>query len=90
MTSEHASLRAFLDDDGRLLQMPAKRSRRLLVLDRIAQRFEPGRHYHEPEVNEILRGVDADYAALRRYLVDEGFLSRDHGSYWRSGGSVTG
>ena len=29
-----------------------------------------------------------DHAALRRYLVDEGFLDRDHGVYWRAGGRV--
>ncbi|MGZ4109422.1 MAG: DUF2087 domain-containing protein [Actinomycetota bacterium] len=29
-----------------------------------------------------------DYAALRRCLVDEGFLARDHGVYWRTGGRV--
>jgi hypothetical protein len=28
-----------------------------------------------------------DYAALRRYLVDEGFMERRHGSYRRAGGS---
>jgi hypothetical protein len=27
-----------------------------------------------------------DFAALRRYLVDEGFLTREDGVYWRSGG----
>ena len=30
----------------------------------------------------------ADTAALRRYLVDEDFLSRAAGEYWRSGGST--
>jgi hypothetical protein len=30
----------------------------------------------------------AGHAALRRYLVDEGFLDRDHGRYWRTGGRV--
>ena len=35
-----------------------------------------------------LRAVFDDYVALRRYLIDEGFLDRDHGEYWRSGGSV--
>jgi hypothetical protein len=25
---------------------------------------------------------------LRRYLVDDGFLSREAGIYWRSGGTV--
>jgi hypothetical protein len=36
----------------------------------------------------MLLTLHDDYAALRRYLVDEGFLSRDHGEYWRSGGTV--
>ena len=27
-------------------------------------------------------------AILRRHMVDEGFLSRADGSYWRSGGRV--
>jgi hypothetical protein len=74
--------------DGRLVIMPTKRSKRLLVLDHLAQCFEPGRTYLETEVNEVLRRFHADYAALRRYLVDEMFLSRDGGVYWRSGGTV--
>jgi hypothetical protein len=73
---------------GRLVHMPAKRSRRLVVLDHLAQSFEPGVRYTEPEVNAALRGFDDDVAALRRYLVDEGFLAREAGVYWRSGGSV--
>ena len=74
--------------DGRLVIMPTKRSKRLLVLDHIAQSFEPGRTYPEAEVNEVLRGFHEDVAALRRYLVDEGFLSREAGVYWRTGGTV--
>ena len=73
---------------GRLVQMPAKRSRRLVVLDHVARVFEPGRRYPEAEVNVLLRAFYDDYAALRRYLVDEGFLARKDGQYWRSGGSV--
>ena len=38
-------LSRFLTDDGRLGTMPTKRSKRLVVLDHIAQRFEPGRTY---------------------------------------------
>lgn len=74
--------------DGRLEIMPTKRSKLLLVLDHIAQEFEPGRTYAETEVNETLAGYHDDYAALRRYLVDEAFLTRDGGVYWRSGGTV--
>lgn len=74
--------------DGRLVHLPRKRSKRLIVLDRLAQEFEPGRRYNEREVNRMLREFDDDVAALRRYLVDERFLDRGDGTYWRSGGSV--
>jgi hypothetical protein len=79
-------LRTFLRD-GRLTQIPTQRSKRLVVLDRLAQEFEPGRRYSEPMVNLVLGRWHADTAALRRYLVDEGFLDRAEGQYWRSGGS---
>jgi hypothetical protein len=72
---------------GRLVVMPTKRAKRLVVLDHIAQEFEPGRTYAEPVVNEMLTKFHDDYAALRRYLIDEDFLTRDCGVYWRSGGS---
>ena len=74
--------------DGRLVTMPTKHSKRLLVLDHIVQEFELGRTYPEAEVNEVLQRYHDDYAALRRYLVDEAFLTRDDGVYWRSGGTV--
>ena len=73
--------------DGRLTTMPAARSKRLVVLDYLAGKFEPGRVYPERDVNFILGMVHADYAALRRYLVDEGLLQRRDGFYWRSGGT---
>ena len=79
-------LRAFVRD-GRLTSIPAVRSKRLVVLDWLAQRFEPGRHYPEAAVNRIIEAVHPDTAALRRYLVDEGILARDRGDYWRAGGT---
>jgi hypothetical protein len=85
-----AVLRAFLDADGRLLTIPAKHSKRLVVLDHLAQLFEPGERYPETEVNVRLRAVHEDVAALRRYLVEEGFLDREAGMYWRIGGTVDG
>jgi hypothetical protein len=74
--------------NGRLVIMPSKRGKLRLVLDHIAQDFEPGRTYPEPEVNEVLERYHHDYAALRRYLVDEDFLTREGGVYWRTGGTV--
>jgi len=68
--------------------MPAKRSRRLLLLEEVAQAFEPGVRYPESEVNRLLGAMFSDHAALRRYLVDEELLARADGQYWRSGGPV--
>jgi hypothetical protein len=84
---EEAVLRAFFRN-GRLIEVPMKASKRRIVLERIALEFEPGRRYEEPEVNAIVGRFFLDHASLRRYLVDEGFLARDHGEYWRTGGRV--
>lgn len=82
-----AVLRAFFRD-GRLVRLPAQRTKRLVVLDKIARDFEPGVRYPEVDVNEKLTAYHPDYAALRRYLVEEDFLARENGVYWRAGGSV--
>ncbi len=84
-----AVLRAFVKD-GRLLSIPSSHSKRLQVLDLIAQDFDIGVRYSEAKVTEMLVRWHRDYAALRRYLVEDGFLERQDGGgpYWRSGGSV--
>ncbi len=87
-TDPPAELRAFFGEDGRITVMPARRNRRLALLDHLAQLFEPGQDFDETEVNRRLRGLHDDVAMLRRYLVDEGFLDRRDGRYWRVGGSV--
>src|SRR4051794_15871994 len=84
---EAAVLRAFLRD-GRLVSIPSVRSKRLVVLDHVCKVFEIGVRYPEAEGDVLVRAFHDDYAALRRHLVDEGFLSREAGVYWRSGGSV--
>ena len=81
-------LRAFIRD-GRITAVPAKRTRRLLLLDQVAQAFEPGRRYSEAAVDEVLKTIFDDHCTLRRYLVDEEFMSRSaDGVYWRAGGTV--
>jgi hypothetical protein len=89
-------LRRFIHK-GRLLAMPAAHGKRLVVLDHLAGLFEPGRRYPEREVNELLGRYHPDYAMLRRYLVDDGFLDRADEQapggpsvkvYWRTGGTI--
>ena len=72
---------------GRLEVIPARLAKRRRVLDWLAQQFEPGKVYPEASVNLILGQFHPDFAALRRYLVDEGFMERRRGFYWRSGGT---
>jgi hypothetical protein len=70
--------------DGRLVRMPARQGKKLVILRWLVQRFEPGVSYPEHQVNAILQEVDPDYAMLRRYLVDAGLMQRDQGIYWRT------
>jgi hypothetical protein len=85
--AQDAVLRTFLRD-GRLVSVPAQQSKRRVVLEHLVHVFEPGVRYPEREVNALLAAWHPDVAALRRYLVDEGLLTREAGIYWRSGGYV--
>ena len=85
--AEDAVLSAFVRD-GRLVSVPAQHGKRVVVLQHLVGVFEPGVRYPEREVNALLAVWHADVAALRRYLVDEGLLTRESGIYWRSGGWV--
>jgi hypothetical protein len=81
-------LRTFVRD-GRLVRLPARWTRKKLVLRYIAERtFEPGVEYPERTVDEKLRAWcegsdDIDHVALRRYLVDLHHLRRSEGVYRR-------
>jgi hypothetical protein len=89
-TTDPARLSVLLNcfRDGKLVYLPEKFGKRQIVLEEVAQAFEPGTRYAEAEVNMLLRDLYPDYAALRRYLIDSAFLSRGDGFYWRSGGTV--
>ena len=74
-------------DCGRLKVIPRKRAARLAVLDFLANEFEPGCRYPEATVNRVLSSAHDDFCSLRRYLVEEGFMDREAGVYWRAGGT---
>ena len=74
--------------DGRIISLPAAAAKRRLLLEHVAAVFEPGVRYPEAEVNAIMRAWQADYAMLRRALVDAALLDRTDGEYWRIGGPV--
>ena len=78
-------LRAYLNADGTLRQIPSAESKLLIILNFILDAFAFDTNYSEKEVNTILRRSHTDTAALRRYLVDHGLMARegDGSRYWR-------
>jgi hypothetical protein len=72
-------------DNGRLVQVPARRKKRLVVLRWLADHFRPAERYPEKVVNEILLRYHEDPALLRRLIVDEDLMQRSAGVYWRTG-----
>jgi hypothetical protein len=76
-------LRGFFKD-GRLITIPAKQQKRLVVLRYLRDRvFTEDRTYPEAEVNQRLALFNRDVAALRRYMVDAGLVTRSEGEYRR-------
>jgi hypothetical protein len=84
LSEEEKVVRAFLRD-GRLVSIPAKPRKRDLLLPVILDRaFPEDRDYEEKEVNMRLALLHPDVAALRRYLVDGGLMTRSSGIYRRA------
>ncbi|QTN00589.1 DUF2087 domain-containing protein [Sediminibacillus dalangtanensis] len=70
--------------DGTLDTFPSKEKRKLIVLQNIVNRFDRDKKYTEKEVNDILKTIYHDFATIRRYLIEYGFMgrSRDCTEYW--------
>ena len=74
-------------DKGKLISYPNKVPVRMIVLKRIAEKFEYGRKYTEKEVNRIIAEqiLFSDVALIRRELYQNRFINRlpDCSEYWR-------
>jgi biotin operon repressor len=80
LNAREKTLKNFFDGE-RLRSIPAQRKQRVIVLQELLERFEPGTKYPEREVNEVLKTAHEDFATLRRELVDYGFMVREAGIY---------
>lgn len=71
-------------EDGPLSSFPTKEKRKIAILRQLVGRFDPQRNYTEKEVNGILGNAFHDYVAMRRNLIEYGFLDRypDGSHYW--------
>jgi predicted transcriptional regulator len=69
--------------NGRLKVIPSQRKKREVVLKHILKSFEPGMHYTEKQVNDILMRYHEDVATLRREMIMYKLMQRSEGEYWR-------
>lgn len=79
-------LTTYRDASGYIKTFPAKEKRKLILLADIVTHFEWDKNYHESSLNDILKQYVADFATVRRYLIEYGFMHRtqDGSSYWRA------
>lgn len=77
--------------EGPLKTFSVKEKNKLVILQVIVKRFQAGQTYTEKEINQILKLVYHDFATLRRYLIEYGFLDRtpDGSQYWLRNDSMS-
>lgn len=68
---------------GKLKSIPTQKKKERIVLEALVQSFELGRTYSEREVNLILADFHDDFCTLRRDMIGEKLMARDHQTYWR-------
>ena len=85
-TADAKVLRTFSDGE-RLLRIPDKPKKRLVILKWLVAKFEEGVEYPEAELNAIIKRHHPDTAALRREMIMNGLMERANGVYWRTSSS---
>lgn len=77
----------FLNDSGKIIQLPQKKSTKTAVLSYLAEKFKADHDYTEKEVNSVCESWSTfgDFFLLRRELIDSGLLCRepDGSRYWK-------
>lgn len=83
-----SKIKPFINEEGKIKQIPAKQSKKLMVYEYLAEKFDYDQEYSEKSVNQLIDSwhTFGDCIFLRRGLVDTGFLCRlsDGSRYWRN------
>lgn len=86
ITNDMKSINKFLDNDGKIRQIPIPNKTKIQILTYLGSKFELGEVYNEKEVNEIINNwhTFGDYFLLRRLLIDYNLLMRTANGdcYW--------
>lgn len=74
-------LRNFFAKDGRLRQIPSQYKKKLIALQYIVEKLQPGVVYTEKEINEFIKPFHEDYATIRREFIMHQFMYRENDKY---------
>ncbi|WP_313637436.1 metalloregulator ArsR/SmtB family transcription factor [Paenibacillus sp.] len=74
-------LRNFFSKDGRLRQIPAQYKKKLIALQYMVEKLEPGVVYTEKEINEFIKQFHEDFATIRREFIMHQFMYRENDKY---------
>ena len=71
----------------KLKQFPSRDKKKIIVLRKITEGLEYGKHYSEQEMNAYLKNIYSDFVTIRRALIEYGFVMRteDCSEYWVKG-----
>ncbi len=75
-------LKSFIENE-KIVEIPASRKKRLVILKWLVQKFEIDRDYPELELNAILKTYHEDSATLRREFIGYKLMTRTDGIYRR-------
>jgi len=61
-----------------------KEKKKIVILKKISEQFDRNKRYSEKELNSIIKAIYEDFATIRRYLIEYGFMERtnDCKEYW--------
>ena len=79
---EEKVLKSYINSD-RLIELPASRKKRQVILKWLVDKFEAEKTYTEKEVNAIIAQYYDDYATVRREFIGYQFMKRDCSIYQR-------
>lgn len=74
-------LRNFFSKEGRLRQIPAQYKKKLIALQFMVEKLEPGVVYTEKEINEFIKNYHEDFATIRREFIMHQFMYRENDKY---------
>ncbi len=83
LSEEERVLRTWVKN-GRIVEIPSQEKKKQILIRWLAAQIDPERRWTEREFSQWLAQFNEDFAFLRRYLVDNGYMARENGIYWRT------